>query len=118
MLKFYLNILVQRYYPVFVGISSVLSAKTFVVCTMFLERLIALYTMSVVCVWARSGRTWRAADAPQDDDLEPPHEVILPELPSTHINLLSTTFISICLLYSGVQGVTRQTHRRLIHSFY
>ncbi|XP_062524270.1 uncharacterized protein LOC101740884 isoform X5 [Bombyx mori] len=22
----------------------------------------------------RSGRTWRAADAPQDDDLEPPHE--------------------------------------------
>lgn len=50
MLKFYLIILVQRYYPVFVVISSVLSAKTFVVCTMFLERLIALYTNSERCM--------------------------------------------------------------------
>ncbi|CAB3250281.1 unnamed protein product [Arctia plantaginis] len=45
----------------------------------------------------RSGRQWRApTDAPPpDDDLEPPHEVILPELPSTLINLLSTTFTSL-----------------------
>lgn len=38
-------------------------------------------------VVGRSGRAWRAPDAPPtDDDLDPPHEVILPELPSTLIN--------------------------------
>lgn len=59
-------------------------------------------------VVGRSGRAWRAADAPPtDDDLDPPHEVILPELPSTLINL-STTFTSLRLVYSGVLGVTRE----------
>lgn len=50
-------------------------------------------------LWGRSGRGWRAAaDAPPpDDDLEPPHEVILPELPSHTSTINSTTSTSLRL---------------------
>lgn len=92
-------------------------SKLYVCC--YLSKFIRLLIVDSDVLWGRSERAWRAApDAqPADDELDPPNEVILPELPSTLINfLLSTTFTSVRLVYSSVLGVTREICYGLCHT--
>lgn len=66
-------------------------------------------------MWGRNGRGWRASDAPPpDDDLEPPHEVILPELPSYTYYSISTTFTSLRLSLAS-SWVSLNTHQFTFH---